>query len=98
MGKKVMIFLLSLVISAYASPVLGMGTAGSRGTQTASSGKAVALSTSEISHYQQMQAMAKAKGLLSLQGGGPVTDETAIVVIAVAAVAIAAVVIVVSTR
>ena len=88
MSKKVMIFLLSLVISAYASPVVGMGSSASRGTQTASSGKAIPLSTSEISHYQQMQAMAEAKGLLSLQGGGPVTDEMAMVIIAVAAAAI----------
>ena len=98
MGKKVMIFLLSLVISAYASPVAGMGSAGSRGTQTASSSKAVPLSTSEISHYQQMQSMAEAKGLLSLQGGGPVTDEMAMVVIAVAAAAIVGVAIAVSSR
>ena len=98
MGKKVMIVLLSLVISAYASPVVGMGTARSNGTETASSGKAVPLSDSEISHYQQRQSMAEAKGLLCVQGGGPLTDEQALVIIAVAAAAIVAVALWVSAR
>ena len=98
MGKKVMIVLLSLVISAYASPVVGMGTAGSKGTETASSGKAVALSDSEISHYQQMQSMAEAKGLLCFQGGGPLTDEEALVVIVIAAAAMVGVALWTSAR
>jgi len=98
MGKKVMIVLLSLVISVYASPVAGMGSAGSRGTETASSGKAVPLSDSEISHYQQMQSRAQAKELLCVQGGGPVTDEQALLIMAIAAVAIVVLVGSFSTR
>ena len=98
MSKKVMILLLSLVISAYASPVAGMGSAGSKGTETESSSKAVALSSSEISHYQQMQSMAEAKGLLCVQGGGPLTDEQTLVIIVVAAAAIVAVAIAVGAR
>ena len=98
MSKKVMIFLLSLVISAYASPVAGMGSAGSKGTDTESSSKAVPLSSSEISRYQQMQSIAQAKGLLSLQGGGPITDKQALVVMAIAAATFVAVAIVVGAR
>ena len=98
MGKRVMIFLLSLAISAFASPVVGMVSPRSKGAETVSSSKAVPLSASEISHYQQMQSRAEAKELLSLEGGGPVTNEMALVFFAIAAAVVVGVLIVVGNR
>jgi len=89
MGRKVVIFLVSLAVLTYAIPVTATDSVGTDGPQTVSNGKAVPLSASAISHYQQMQSLAQAKGLLALHGGSPVTDDQALLVFLIAAAAIA---------
>ena len=76
MNEKVMVVLLSVAILACTSPVMGMVSSSSTSAQTGSSCRAVPLSASEMSHYQQMQSAAQAKDLLSLRGGsGPEDPE-----------------------
>lgn len=75
MNKKVMVVLLSVVILACTSSVMGMVSSWSKSAQSPSSCEAVPLSAAEINHYQQMQSAAQAKELLSLQGGGPPDPE-----------------------
>ena len=97
MGRKVVILLVSLAVLTYAVPLTAMGSAETDGTQRLSDAKAVLLSAAEISHYQQMQSLAQAKGLLLLHGGGPLTNDQALVVFIIAAAVIAGVTIALAT-
>jgi len=84
MSKKVLVLALSLVILASACPVAAMVSASAKRAKIESSCEAVPLSASEITHYQQMQSTAEAKGLLLLQGGNVTTSDWVFYSIAVA--------------